>query len=160
MPLKLSAQARERVRQVVLADRDRAEEFYKSKIERVLLHRREIYLADKDYYQRMFPRLKFSDFTSHDFYAYVQWALSQALDSFFGTTKVISIVGQGQSDADNATTMEQLIKWLCTHAESFPLFDTCQCDECGCGCGKDASLKHPNPQRIIYGTPRRCTSIK
>lgn len=55
---------------------------------------------------------------------------------------------------------EQLIKWLCTHAESFPLFDTCQCDECGCGCGKDASLKHPNPQRIIYGTPRRCTSIK
>ena len=111
MPLKLSAQARERVRQVVLADRDRAEEFYKSKIERVLLHRREIYLADKDYYQRMFPRLKFSDFTSHDFYAYVQWALSQALDSFFGTTKVISIVGQGQSDADNATTMEQLIKW-------------------------------------------------
>jgi len=55
---------------------------------------------------------------------------------------------------------EQLIKWLCTHAESFPLFDTCQCDECGCGCGKDASLKYPNPQRIIYGTPRRCTSIK
>lgn len=55
---------------------------------------------------------------------------------------------------------EQLIKWLCTHAESFPLFDTCQCDECGCGCGKDASLKYPNPQRIIYGTPRHCTSIK
>lgn len=111
MPLKLSAQARERVRQVVLADRDRAEDYYKSKIERVLLHRREIYLADKNYYQRMFPRLNFSDYTSHDFYAWVQWALSQTLDSFFGTTKVISVVGQGQSDADNAETMQELIKW-------------------------------------------------
>ena len=111
MPLKLSAQARERVRQTVLADRDRAEQFYKSKIERVLLHRREIYTADKDYYKRMFPRLTFSDYTSHDFYAWVQWALSQTLDSFFGTTKVISVVGQGQSDADNAETMGQLIKW-------------------------------------------------
>lgn len=111
MPLKLSAQARERVRQIVLADRDRAESFYQSKIEPVLLHRREIYTADKDYYKRMFPRLTFSDYTSHDMYAWVQWALAQTLDSFFGTQKVISVVGQGQSDADNAETMGQLIKW-------------------------------------------------
>lgn len=55
---------------------------------------------------------------------------------------------------------EELIKWLCTHAESFPLFDTCQCDACGCGCGTSSNLKQPNPQRIIYGTPRRCTNIK
>ena len=111
MPLKLSAQARERVRQIVLADRDRAESFYQSKIEPMLLHRREIYTADKDYYKRMFPRLTFSDYTSHDMYAWVQWALAQTLDSFFGTQKVISVVGQGQSDADNAETMGQLIKW-------------------------------------------------
>lgn len=55
---------------------------------------------------------------------------------------------------------EQLIKWLCTHAESFPLFDTCQCDACGCGCGTSASLKRPNPLKQVYGLPRRCTSIK
>ena len=106
-----SPEARERIRKTVLADRDRAESYYQSKVEQVLLHRREIYKADKDYYKRMFPRLQFSDYTSHDFYAWVQWALAQVLDSFFGTTKVISVVGQGQSDTDNATTMEQLIEW-------------------------------------------------
>lgn len=110
-PNNYSTEARERIRQTVIADRDRAEDFYKSKVEPVLLHRREIYTADKDYYKRMFPRLTFSDYTSHDMYAWVQWALAQTLDSFFSTQKVISVVGQGQSDADNAETMGQLIKW-------------------------------------------------
>lgn len=109
--LKLSAEARERVRMVALRDLARAEDFYRQTTEPLLLRRREIYQADKELYKRMFPRLGFSDYTSHDFYAWVQWALSQALDSFFGTTKVISIVGQGQGDAENAQVMEELIKW-------------------------------------------------
>ena len=109
--LKLSAEARERVRMVALRDLARAEDFYRQTTEPLLLRRREIYQADKELYKKMFPRLGFSDYTSHDFYAWVQWALSQALDSFFGTTKVISIVGQGQGDAENAKTMEELIKW-------------------------------------------------
>lgn len=109
--LKLSAEARERVRMVALRDLARAEDFYRQTTEPLLLRRREIYQADKDLYKRMFPRLGFSDYTSHDFYAWVQWALSQALDSFFGTTRVISIVGQGQGDAENAQVMEELIKW-------------------------------------------------
>ncbi|WP_352402997.1 hypothetical protein [Pyramidobacter sp.] len=109
--LKLSAEARERVRMVALRDLARAEDFHRQTTEPLLLRRREIYQADKDLYKRMFPRLGFSDYTSHDFYAWVQWALSQALDSFFGTTKVISIVGQGQGDAENAQVMEELIKW-------------------------------------------------
>lgn len=109
--LKLSAEARERVRMVALRDLARAEDFYRQTTEPLLLRRREIYQADKELYKKMFPRLGFSDYTSHDFYAWVQWALSQALDSFFGTTKVISIVGQGQGDAENAQVMEELIKW-------------------------------------------------
>lgn len=109
--LKLSAEARERVRMVALRDLARAEDFYRQTTEPLLLRRREIYQADKEWYKKMFPRLGFSDYTSHDFYAWVQWALSQALDSFFGTTKVISIVGQGQGDAENAQVMEELIKW-------------------------------------------------
>lgn len=109
--LKLSAEARERVRMVALRDLARAEDFYRQTTEPLLLRRREIYQADKELYKKMFLRLGFSDYTSHDFYAWVQWALSQALDSFFGTTKVISIVGQGQGDAENAQVMEELIKW-------------------------------------------------
>ena len=53
----------------------------------------------------------------------------------------------------------QLIKWLCEHSESFPLFDTSQCDGCGCGCGTNSTLKRPNPQKLVYGLPRRCTNI-
>lgn len=109
--LKLSAEKREKVRQIVLADLTRAEDFYRQTVEPRLLHRREVYNADKDYYKQMFPRLTFSDYTSHDFYSWVQWALSTTLDSFFGTTDVISIVGQGQDDADSAETMGELIKW-------------------------------------------------
>lgn len=55
---------------------------------------------------------------------------------------------------------EQLIKWLCEHSSSFPLFDTSQCDGCGCGCGTNSTLKHPNPQRLVYGLPRRCDKIR
>lgn len=53
----------------------------------------------------------------------------------------------------------QLIKWLCEHSASFPLFDTSQCDGCGCGCGTKSTLKRPNPQKLVYGLPRRCTNI-
>lgn len=55
---------------------------------------------------------------------------------------------------------DQVIDWLCNHAESFPLFDTCQCKGCGCGCGVDAKLNKPNPQRLVYTTPRKCTNIR
>lgn len=109
--LKLSKERKDKVRELALADLNRAESYYKQSVEPLLLKRRAIYQADKDYYRRMFPRLNFSDYTSHDFYAWVQWALAQALDSFFGTTKVISIVGQGQGDAENAEVMEELLKW-------------------------------------------------
>lgn len=54
---------------------------------------------------------------------------------------------------------EQVIKYLCTHAESFPLYDTSACDECGCSCNNAASLKKPNPQKLLYSTPRKNTNI-
>ena len=102
---------RDKVRRVALADLQRARDYYEQTIEPTLLGRRRIYEADKEMYKRMYPSLGYSDYTSHDFYSWVQWALSVTLDSFFGTNKAISIVGQGQSDSDSAETMSQLIKW-------------------------------------------------
>lgn len=56
---------------------------------------------------------------------------------------------------------EQLLRFLCNHTDSFPLFPTDQCDGCGCGCcGTTGELKSPNPQKIIYHTPRECTDIR
>lgn len=102
---------RDKVRRVALADLQRARDYYEQTIEPTLLGRRRIYEADKEMYKRMYPSLGYSDYTSHDFYSWVQWALAVTLDSFFGTNKAISIVGQGQSDSDSAETMSQLIKW-------------------------------------------------
>lgn len=31
---------------------------------------------------------------------------------------------------------DYVIKFLCSHVDSYPLFDTSICDGCGCGCGK------------------------
>lgn len=129
MSAKLSAAVRERIREVALRDLARAEGFYEGTVEPLLLRRREVYRADKDLYKKMFPNLGFSDYTGHDFYAWVQWALAQTLDSFFGTTKVISIVGQGQGDAENAETMEELLKWqLEQENHGFMLFSSWFCD--------------------------------
>lgn len=54
---------------------------------------------------------------------------------------------------------ENVLSFLCNHAMSYPLFDTSQCDGCGC-CNTNNTLKYPNPQRLIYSLPRRGTKIR
>lgn len=53
---------------------------------------------------------------------------------------------------------EQLIEFICNHADNYPLIYSCQC-ECN-RCCNPSTLTNPNPQRIIYGTPRQCTNIR
>ena len=58
-----------------------------------------------------------------------------------------------QSHLRNQTEVlkEFTIKWLCNHTDSFPLFDTSVCPDCGCGCNKNkGGLFSPNPKRSIY----------
>jgi len=50
-----------------------------------------------------------------------------------------------------------LIKFLCEHQESFPLFDNCKC-ECN-GCCSAKGLNTPNPLFEIYSTLRRRTNL-
>ena len=109
--MKISESVKEHVSEIVLGDLARSQDYYEQVTEPVLLKRRRTYESDKDMYRQMYPRLTFSDYTSHDFYAWVQWALAVILDSFFGTQNIISIVGQGEDDAENAETMSRLIKW-------------------------------------------------
>lgn len=54
---------------------------------------------------------------------------------------------------------DQLKKWICEHADSFPLADVCACN-CSSCCSHDAKLNSPNPQAQIYTTLRRNTKLK
>lgn len=54
---------------------------------------------------------------------------------------------------------DQLKKWICEHAESFPLADVCACN-CSSCCNNDAKLNYPNPQAQIYSTYRKNTNLK
>lgn len=55
---------------------------------------------------------------------------------------------------------DYLIKWLCSHCESFPLFDS---SKCNCGntcCNSNGKLNNPNPLFELYTPPRKCTDLK
>lgn len=54
---------------------------------------------------------------------------------------------------------DQLKKWICEHYESFPLADVCACG-CSSCCNHDAKLNRPNPEFLVYGTPRKNTNLK
>lgn len=56
----------------------------------------------------------------------------------------------------------QTLKWLCERNESFPLFDTtqCDCEQCDCGCDAKGKLKNPNKYFQMFSTPRKCTDLK
>lgn len=54
---------------------------------------------------------------------------------------------------------DALIKWLCEHQESFPIFDpsgVCPC--CNSCCG-EKGLNNPNPDWKIYSTKKLCTEL-
>ena len=52
---------------------------------------------------------------------------------------------------------DQLKKWICEHYEYYPLADVCACE---CSCCKHAELNHPNPNKELYSTRRKCTDLK
>ena len=54
---------------------------------------------------------------------------------------------------------EQLIDYLNTYCDNFPLFGYSDCCHCSC-CGDKIGLKKPNPNNQIYTPRRRNTTIR
>lgn len=53
---------------------------------------------------------------------------------------------------------DYLLKWLCEHQESFPLFDNCKC---GCNsCCNTKGLNTPNPNWELFTPPRKNTDLR
>ena len=101
---------REKVKKAVVADIQRANAFFTEKIEPVLRVRHQLYEGDKAYYKERFPRLsKQSDFVSYDFWAMVQWAIPNVMNSFFGADEAVVIVGRSGEDVHRAEKLKALI---------------------------------------------------
>lgn len=102
----------EKIKKSVVADIQRANSFYTSKVEPVLRVRHQLYEADKEYYKKRFPAVsKQSDFVSYDFWSMVQWAIPALMNSFFGGDDAVVIVGREAEDVHRAEILKGLIDY-------------------------------------------------
>lgn len=53
---------------------------------------------------------------------------------------------------------DQLKKWICEHDDVFPLADVCACG-CNSCCQHEAKLNKPNPNKKLYSTRKKCTTL-
>jgi len=110
-------------------------------------------------------------------YPYLGFAVTyEALPTLWLHTSEVSIT-KGKSDNSDPATLKDMtyyesfirrqlearkdyfIKWLDSHADSFPLYHptNCGCDSC---CGSKKGLNTPNPAWSLYSTRKRCTNLK
>lgn len=52
---------------------------------------------------------------------------------------------------------ELLVKYLCSHTDSFPLFDTSVCPDCQCSCGNKGAKLYSTP-KPVYKPTKGCVS--
>lgn len=87
-----------------------AESYQDSVILPTVKERYEIYYADKNYYQRKFPRLsKVSSLVSTDVTDTIEWALPSLIKVFTGGDEVVTIQGSSEEDDKNAEIMQELL---------------------------------------------------
>ena len=110
-----------KVKKAVLADIQRANDLFTSKVESVLRKRHKIYEADREYYKQRFRNTAAqSDFVSFDFWSMVQWAIPNVMNSFFGTDDAVVIVGRSEEDVPRAEVLKSLINFqLMTQNKGF-----------------------------------------
>ena len=110
-----------KIKNIVLSDIQRANDFYTSKIEPVLRMRHQIYEADREYYKKRFKNTGTqSDFVSFDFWSMVQWAIPMIMNSFFGSDDAVVIVGRKEEDVPRAEVLKSLINFqLMTQNKGF-----------------------------------------
>lgn len=111
----------QRVKKAILADIQRANNFFNSKVEPTLRLRHQIYEADRAYYKKRFSNTSGqSDFVSFDFWSIVQWAIPSIMNSFFGADDAVVIVGRNEEDVPRAEILKSLVDFqLMTQNKGF-----------------------------------------
>lgn len=92
--------------------RDIADSQYKQIIEPKILHRRDIYEADEEYYKKRFPRLsETSNWVSKDVKTSCQWILTGLMEAFCGTDAPLSVKGVNVDDDEVASKVQELVRY-------------------------------------------------
>lgn len=109
----MSEEKLEEIRQNVLKEINRADNYYEEEIEPDIIRRHKVFEGDKDYYQKKFPKLsKISDVTASDFQDTVEWAIPSLVKVFFGSEDICKLQGvNSEKDEQAAKTNSELIKY-------------------------------------------------
>ena len=92
--------------------RDIADSQYKQIIEPKILHRRDIYEADEEYYKKRFPKLsETSNWVSKDVKTSCQWILTGLMEAFCGTDAPLSVKGVNVDDDEVASKVQELVRY-------------------------------------------------
>lgn len=104
----------------VKADIEEAENYQQTVVQKTVKERYEIYYADKNYYNRKFPRLsKVSSLVSTDVADTIEWALPSLMKVFTGSDEVITVAGVTEEDDTKAEIMNELLVYQLQRQNKF-----------------------------------------
>jgi hypothetical protein len=121
----VSQEKLDEIKQNVLSEISRADNYYSEEIEPDILRRHKVFEGDKKYYEDKFPKLsKISDVTSSDFHDTVEWAIPSLIKVFFGGEDICKLRGVNSEEDERAAEIHsELIKYqLERNNEGFLIF--------------------------------------
>ena len=109
----ISEQKLEEIRENVIREIERADNYYEEEIEPMVIKRHKVYESDAEYYKRKYPHLtNISDVTASDFHDTVEWAIPSLIKVFFGNEDICKLQGvNSEQDEKAAAAHSELIKY-------------------------------------------------
>ncbi len=90
----ISDEKLEEIRENVIREIERADNYYEEEIEPSVIKRHKVYESDAEYYRRKYPHLtNISDVTASDFHDTVEWAIPSLIKVFFGNEDICKLQG-------------------------------------------------------------------
>lgn len=101
-----------KIMESVAAGREVANDYYTSTVEPKLIEREEIYLADAEHYEKVYPKLSEKcSWRSKDVKTLVDGIVPSLMEVFTGADSPVSVVGRSIDDDDKAKKIEALLKY-------------------------------------------------
>lgn len=108
----LSEKQKEKILKSFIKSRQIARNYYEDTIEPEILHRREVYYADKDHYKKVYPQLsELCGWVSRDVKTACDWLLPAFMEVFTGSDDPVSVKGVNIEDDKVAEKMQQLVRY-------------------------------------------------
>lgn len=96
----------------VKKDLEWADTYYTDTVEPKLIERYEIYMASKDRYSRLYPKLSTKNsLRSFDMWSVIEWLIPSMMKAFFGSDTILSVNGMGPEDVARAELFEKWLQW-------------------------------------------------